>query len=408
MKVTAGLGLPEYGFNTRHNILIIGAGLAGCAIANALAKRGYQCTVYDQHNKEAEATSALPAAVVRPAINGDPVFRDYFAYAFKRCCESIDGSLFTQCGSLELLSANRTASSLNRGRSDSENTVTYSAALVSAKAASDLAGTTLHSDALHIPQAGFIKPPEVCRYWLQHESINFIAATEVTALRKTQYGWQLLSKVGGAIDESQVVILATANQTKLFDVAADLPLVSAAGQIDYFEQAAKPLRCIVNGVGYLLPQTPGVWCGATHHLLDDQQRPEVSDINTSQNRKTAADIAPELSLLETQKSFTAVRSFTPDRLPVLGALHDAAAYRDDYADLRHGKPAHHYPPPRFHEGLYVATGLGSRGATQCLLIGELIADIIAPDRNAVSVQSQAFLQALHPGRFTLRSLRRGL
>ena len=102
MKSSVGLSLPEYTFNTSQTALVIGAGLAGCAIAQALAKRGYHCRVFDQHETIAASTSALPAAVIRPAINGDQLFTDYFSYAFDLCCQSIDKNLFTQCGSLEL------------------------------------------------------------------------------------------------------------------------------------------------------------------------------------------------------------------------------------------------------------------------------------------------------------------
>ena len=100
---------------------------------------------------------------------------------------------------------------------------------------------------------------------------------------------------------------------------------------------------------------------------------------------------------------------------MVGALHDTGKYRQNYADLKHGKTNHHYPPPCFHEGLYLATGLGSRGATQALAIGELISNLLSGDYpgmgdpdNPQRPTAKQLLQALHPGRFLIRALRRGL
>ena len=102
MKNTVGLGLPEYSFNTTHKAIIVGAGLAGCAIANALAQRGYRSALYDSNTSVAAGASALPAAVVRPAISGDVFYSTYFNHAFELCCKSFKKNIFNQCSALEL------------------------------------------------------------------------------------------------------------------------------------------------------------------------------------------------------------------------------------------------------------------------------------------------------------------
>jgi len=126
------------------------------------------------------------------------------------------------------------------------------------------------------------------------------------------------------------------------------------------------------------------------------------------NKATAAAIAPQLATAATPAaSFTEVRTFTPDRLPVVGAVPDTRRYREDYADLKHGKPADTFPAPGFHQGLYIAAGLGSRGATQALLVGDLIASLVTGQESEHEAR-QSFCPELHPGRFLVRALRRGL
>ena len=417
MKNSVGTGLPEYSFNTEQTVLIVGAGLAGCAIAKALADRGYTCEVFDQHYAAAASTSAIPAAVIRPAVSGDDFFKRYFDYAFELCCKSIAPAFFTQCGALEFTDKLHSASG-------------YSSKRVTAEQASVLAGTELSGNAVYIEEAGYVAAGDLCNQWLQHDAITFTSATTIGDIRKTMHGWQLVSDSGEVIGESHIVVLATGAHSTSFELARELPLQYSAGQIDLFEYSGAPLKCIVNSNGYLLPYSVGpqnnvprgVWCGATHHR--HQTTCATTDADSQANKTTLADIAPSLSLAKkSAQSFSAVRTYTPDRLPVVGALHDSAQFKNDYADLRHGKPASHYGPPAFHQGLYLAAGLGSRGATQALLIGELISDLITgmhlegsyPDDSSPHQQGlkthqpigrQQFLQTLHPARFLLRELKR--
>ncbi len=438
MKTSVGLSLPEYLFNTSHTVIIVGAGLAGCATAHALVKRGYSCRIYDKHVSIAHATSALPAAVIRPAISGDEFFRSYFDYAFDLCCESLDKNLFTQCGSLELTNTNHHThgnalknipNNVQGVDADTDNNEfdhnngaiysgTYKSKFVTATTASKLAGVKLDTSAIHIEKAGFISPQLLCEHWLKHQAIEFHSATAVDALRRTEHGWQLLSESGAVIDESQIVVLATAEHTDNFDVTAELPLQKVVGQIDLLEHQELQLRCIINGNGYLLPTDDGIWSGSTHRSSAHRSSASSSgtahgvlQADTRSNTAKAKNMVPALSSVGLPlASFAAVRTFTPDRLPIVGALHDAFWYQQNYADLKHGKPAKSYPQPRFQRGLYLAAGLGSRGATQALLIGELIGDLISGDQKADNPGNQLrqkLLRTLHPARFLIRALRRG-
>ena len=425
MKNTVGLGLPEYSFNTTHKAIIVGAGLAGCAIANALAQRGYRSALYDSNTSVAAGASALPAAVVRPAISGDAFYSTYFNHAFELCCNFLKKNYFNQCGALEL-----TDNSLCRNTNNK-----YITDFFTAKQASAYAGTELNNNALHIKKAGMVVPKQLCDQWITHQLIEFYPATKVCDLRQTEYGWQLIADNNTVIDESQLIILATAAATRLFNICSDIPLQAVAGQIDRFECQGSKLQCIVNGHGYLAPDTnidsrhanpttkkteltQSVWCGATHHR--NATTVATTAVDTDANIATAAAIAPRLATASIPTaSFADIRTFTPDRLPVVGAIPDISRYRTDYADLKHGKPPHAFPAPRFQQGLYIAAGLGSRGATQALLVGDLMASLIAGEmygdwdsgcnssQQSDPDQRHAFCQALHPARFLVRALRRG-
>jgi len=104
-----GLELPEYTYNKHQTAIIIGAGLAGCAIANALASRGYRCKLYDRNADIASLTSALPVATISPTTTAEPLQAKYFDHAFEVCRNALPATLFNQCGALQLTEATNTS-----------------------------------------------------------------------------------------------------------------------------------------------------------------------------------------------------------------------------------------------------------------------------------------------------------
>ena len=56
---------------SRDSIVIIGAGLAGCALAYILAAKGKHVTIIDSANDVATAASGNTAALLRPHITRD-------------------------------------------------------------------------------------------------------------------------------------------------------------------------------------------------------------------------------------------------------------------------------------------------------------------------------------------------
>ena len=63
-----------------------------------------------------------------------------------------------------------------------------------------------------------------------------------------------------------------------------------------------------------------------------------------------------------------------------------------------------YAPARYHDGLYLLTGLGSRGFATAPLSGAVVAAQIAGRPLPIRTQ---LLQNVHPGRFLIRDLKRG-
>ncbi len=310
------------------------------------------------------------------------------------CCRDLPQHLFKECGLLQL------------SKSGSTSNIT-DAQWMNASTASSQAGIRLDSDAWYVKQAGWIHPADVCAHWINHPTVEFSGNHHVSELRQTEYGWQLLATNAKVIDESPLVIVANASSILQFNVANHLPLQQIGGQVDRFNCDRHCPKTIISGDTYVIPDidsTSGqvsLWTGATHHR--SQAMASVNASDTHQNNQSAKRLVPALTLqTDAQASFAGLRTATPDRLPIVGALPHASTYRQQYCDLRHGKPADQYPPPVYHRGLYAAVGFGSRGATQASFVADLLGQLITGVCDEPIV-----LQMLHPARFLNRELRKG-
>jgi len=403
-----GLGRPEDVYSAASTALIIGAGLAGCAASRLLAKSGFNCVLYDQNDMPACGTSAVPRALYRPQVTRTAQLENhYFSHAFN-CIRTEVSNVSSNCGSKPegVLQLVKDASLWPDNEQYTQLT---------RSTASELAGTAVAGDALYFEDAGSVAISNLCNHWIaQSQASEFIGNTRVQSLRKTDYGWQLLDSQQNIINESPLVVISSAGMARQLAETAHLPLQKIRGQISYFEPAETsnkptPLK-IITGRCTVIPAAGGFWAGSTHQR--DNQSSQLSDDDDQLNLQHAFGLCPELRQTiargcKARRSWVGFRYSTPDRLPIAGAAPLAEWYRQHYADIRHGKRQQRFPEAKFHTGLYLLTGFGSRGALHSVLAAQTLVNIIT-GTPLQSDHPQAFTRLLHPGRFLIRLLRRGL
>jgi tRNA 5-methylaminomethyl-2-thiouridine biosynthesis bifunctional protein len=97
----------------------------------------------------------------------------------------------------------------------------------------------------------------------------------------------------------------------------------------------------------------------------------------------------------------AIRCSTPDHLPLIGAMPNIAQQQESLSDLYKALPAHHYPISDNVDGVYMLTGLGSRGITSApLMVETLVSQLF----NRPLPMSNMLLNAVQPNRFLVRAL----
>ena len=423
-----GLDAPEHHFSPATLAIVIGAGIAGCALTRSLVKTGFRCVVYDKHRAIASETSAVPRALIRPhATRLEQTSTRYFNEAYRKIYAELyndapESTHLKQHHCAELDGVLQLVTDVTRWP---ENPC-YSK--LTRAEASDLAGTQLAGDALYFGQAGSLNMAGLCEHWFRQcndakqQAAEFIGETVVHSLRQTHYGWQLIDADNQVINESPLVIIASAQVASQLTQTTHLPLQKSRGQMSHFTSDPATTGCIpkhiITGKGSVIPTTTGFWAGSTHQQQIDSSR--LSTRDDQLNLQKAIELCPQLDQLlvnqtaettvnngNTRHSWAGVRYSTPDRLPVVGAAPIEDWYKQQYADLHHGRRQQIFPRARFHKGLYLLTGFGSRGALHSVYAAEILAGVITGDAMQSSDDCvNANHRLLHPGRFIIRQLRR--
>ncbi|MFQ5588371.1 MAG: bifunctional tRNA (5-methylaminomethyl-2-thiouridine)(34)-methyltransferase MnmD/FAD-dependent 5-carboxymethylaminomethyl-2-thiouridine(34) oxidoreductase MnmC [Nitrospiria bacterium] len=399
--------------NHAKHAIVVGAGIAGVTTAWALAKRGFQVDLMDQQTSIAREGSGMPLGILLPRLSlknsTESVFYTvaYF-YAIRQltALKREQGDfIFKQTGVLQLPNSARVQRQIEACHFD--EALVHA---VSAKQASARAGIEIASEALYFPMAGVVDSRDLCERLIQDadDRITLRLNTPVHRLEFEKGCWQLLDQCGGLLARSECVVLANAARTSQFPQTAWLPLSVARGQITRLPVTpqSQNLQCAICDDGYVLPEINGAHIiGATFQKGDDDTgvRPE----DHIENQQRLARQLPGIfdPVTPDRKGHAALRALTPDRMPLAGPVPDADFFYSRYHDLRHGKPAASYPAAKYLPGLYLNTGHGAKGLCSSFLSAELIASQLCDEPGPVPEDVR---QALHPARFIIRDLKRGM
>lgn len=355
-------------------LAIIGAGIAGAALARAFRAVGADPVIFESHAPGAGASGG-PAALAAPRL--DAGLRDIaalFAQAARRAIElyrQAPGAIIGQ-GATQLASGPKDESRFQTIASSDLFAPGHMAVLDAGALTADFGEA--RGPALRIADAVVLNPRALLTAWLPD-----VRAARVARIERAGGAWRLEDPSGGLLGVFDIVCLAGgATCGELFPA---LPLLPVRGQADWAPGVSDPDLLALGAVsfgGYVLPTPEGVLFGATHDRGD--LGVEIREADTARNLAGVAAALPRLAqTLSTAKpkGWAATRATTTDYLPLAGA---------------------------WAEGLYVLSGLGSRGFTLAPLLAEhMAADILG----APSPLPGPLADLVSPGRFAARAARRG-
>jgi tRNA 5-methylaminomethyl-2-thiouridine biosynthesis bifunctional protein len=383
---------------------IIGAGIAGSAVASALHRRGITPLLIDRRDRVAAETSGNPTALVSPRIErggGEAALFHDRAYRMTIAAIEASGLPWQSRGAIRLDGEKEIPTRLWPG----------AVARLAPGEASARAGINLDQAALWFPEAGLIDPAAFCEHLSKGAETRF--NTAVDALEQQDEGWRALDRGGAALADAETIIVASGGGSESFAPLSWLPLRPVLGQLSQVPEGerSRALASTLIWGGYLTPANGGSHVlGATHERgsHDPRQWPwPVTEAAHHRNFREAPPAARRLFGVPETEGWTgraALRCALPDHLPAAGPVAQADAFLEQFARLRHGPRGAFPTAARHHPGLHVLTGLGGRGVTTAVLAAEVLVSQILGE--PWPIERRAAL-ALAPSRFLFRRARHG-
>ncbi|MBU3972805.1 MAG: tRNA (5-methylaminomethyl-2-thiouridine)(34)-methyltransferase MnmD [Alphaproteobacteria bacterium] len=341
-RLEARLPGPESAPRPTPTVAVVGAGIAGAALARAFAALGLRATVVEAERPGAGG-SGFPAGLVTPRLDaGDGDIAALYAQALTRAAALYGGmpGAVVGAGVLQLEQTPRDAGRFAKVAAQAVWPDGAMAVRDEAACAAQI-GEPTTGGGLWMRDAMAVRPAAVLEAWLG--AADRLTAT-AAGIERADDGWRLLDPSGAVILKADIVVIAAGWGAAA--LAPDLPLSPVRGQADWVEGVATGP---VAWGGYATPTGSGLLFGATHDRGETGGGPtaEASARNLATVAARLPELAARIAAAGPVQSRTAVRATTPDRLPLAGA---AGA-----------------------DGLFILGGLGSRGLCAAPLLAEHVA-----------------------------------
>jgi tRNA 5-methylaminomethyl-2-thiouridine biosynthesis bifunctional protein len=352
----------------RPRVAIVGAGIAGAALTRAFRAQGAPTQVFEAVSPGAGG-SGNPAALVMPRLDaGDGTVAQLYAQAIARAHDLYGehAEVVIAPGVLQLETGPKDAGRFDRIAA-SDLYPPGAARRLTPQAMGEALGEPARVGGLALLEALVIDPAVVLKAWLDGADRR---TAKIARIARDGELWRLFDDRGAEITQVEVVCIAAGLASR--ELAPTAPLAPVRGQVGFARWTERPAAAI--GAGYLIPTRQGLLFGATHDR--DDAGCEVRDGDTARNLDLLRQLRPGLaeSLIGASVQARAgVRAVTPDFLPLAGALDEP--------------------------GLFILSGLGSRGFCAAPLLAEHVAALAL---GAPSPLPRALAEIVAPQRFERR------
>lgn len=408
--------LPAQSPRKPQSALIIGAGLAGCTLASALAQRGIQVTLLDKGVLAGEASGNEQGVLYTRLSRRHSALTDFALQSFRYSANlyrqmfgsgalntGLDGEL---CGSFHQVKDPQEIALLKQqllGLDDLAQAFT-------AEQAAEHLGETPSEGGFWYPDSGWLSPPAVCAAMIQSPLITLQANCGELSVKLQDGQWQASNQQNALLASADTAILCGGTSTKQFAPTDWLPLQIIRGQTTYLPETAatSKLQTAFCHTGYISPAREGRHCmGASFKLRDAST--EVRAQEHRENLDKLATALPQWSRelgsldIDSLQGRVGFRCASPDYLPIAGPVPDRDEFLQTYASLRKNARQTIQQRGNYLPGLYVNTAHGSRGLSSAPLCAQLLASQICGELPPLS---RELVRALSPARFLVRDLAR--
>lgn len=387
-----------------QHVAVIGAGIAGAALANRLALQGITVDVYEAEVQAAQLASGNLAGNCLPIIDTRPnnPYAQWHWHAWRATIhwwqQQPNREQFGR-----LTGAAKWSLDPQTSRKWQHWAMLQSNDIVQWHHRLPLP----HQPAgLWFPQGGYLRPKQVVQHLLNQPNIRLHNNTPITRLINQHNQWQLISHKHNF--NASVVVIATGAQTAQLLPEWHCHIQRNKGQVTHIatHHWRHSPNCALSYGGYATPAVDGIHCvGASFSgeapltLTQQEQQHNLALL--------AAHYPQALTRIpNTLTGHSAYRAHTFDRLPLVGPLVDVSTYQNAIQPYCHQPDKLHNLTATLLPNLWLTVGHGSHGLTSSFLAAELLSHAITqqPLTNLNQVESMTLLQATHPARSLFRHL----
>ena len=357
---------------TERSAIVIGAGIAGAAVCERLASRGWRVTLIERHAEAAQEASGNPAGVFHPIVSPDDslfarITRASFLFLLNHW-KNLDRLEWQRCGVLQLARDEEEKASQRRAL----ETLGYPARYAEFDEA---------KGGIWFPEAGWVRPRSLVEGLLSRFDIEKCFDREVSSLSCENNVWNAKDGQNKVIASAAVVVLANAADALRLSPRPEVRLRRVRGQLTLVPAIAGLRHVLLRG-GMVLPGIEGLSLVGASYDLGDEDPALRADSHAGNLARLEQMLPGSARGLDPQKldGRVAFRAVVRDRLPLIGPMNDARG-----------------------AGLYGAFAYGSRGLLWAGIGGELIASMLEGEPLPLERKLAA---AVDPGRFALRAGRR--
>lgn len=404
--------------NTRSDkceTAIIGAGLAGSSLAYSLAYRNINATVFESGNTIAAGVASIPQFALRPRLFQTHTpqaefFLQSYLFAIRQVEQlcKVSDLRWQQSGLIQLQNALNKQFSLDIDQVKKLYPDSVVQSLVNADDY-ELTGL-LENEGLFFPKSGWLCPADLCRTLLEISQCDLKLNTKIVKINRPHNKW-LLEDSNGRVYSFQRVLLANSYCVSRFALCNELPIEAITGQTSIVtaSPSSSKQNNVICGMRTIFPPLNKDPIG--HLIAANYQNSSnrlTSEEDDQKNLELARRSFKQKSYLsnEITESHIAVRSNTPDRIPLVGAVPRLNEIRQSFGDLKRNankKFHYNYPPTNYWPDLYISAAHGSNGLATCGLSAEIIVSLML---NEQLPANQHIMDELNPVRFIIRALKK--
>lgn len=382
--------------------IILGAGLGGACLANALAKRHWSVQVIEAKNEPGSGASGNRQAVLYPNLSAyrSPLTQfmlSSFLFAHPYYQRLLEKYPLGHLNGILQLASNEKEKKTQKSLAQWLQRYPELGELIQPDVTDYLIGISLQEEGLYIPRSGWIDSHALCHQLLDEANISLSTNQLIEEIHFADGKWH----AGDA--SAEVLILANGYSATQFEQTKSLSLRPLRGQMTYLPEtpSSNQLKIPICGEAHVTPAfNKNHAVGATYHLEDDQNDCFVED--DLLNVKRLLDLQCQVSWSsQVAGHWSGVRGATLDYLPLVGLVPNEETFVKQFSGLRSNSKRWIPQYGSFLDGLYLFAGFGSRGLTTIPLSAEYLVGFI---NNEFSILPQSLVKAISPARFLIKKL----